>query len=134
MQARTLALQSFVTSVNNMFRQKSTTSFLANAVKLFNMRFFTQYCPNEQWFEEREKLETDANARLFDYTASRMFVKRGIAVSGNLYLVIVLSGKLYLAGKMEVGEVVRSTKHGGGLQAKDFFKFPTSDCKARYAA
>jgi len=70
------------------------------------MRFFTQYCPNEQWFEEQEELESNPNARLFDYTASSLFLKRGVAVEDYLYLVTVISGRLYLAGKMEIGEIV----------------------------
>jgi hypothetical protein len=70
------------------------------------MRYFTQYCPNEQWFEEQEILERDPDARLFDYTASSLFRKRGVSVGDSLYLVTVLSGRLYLAGKMEIGEIV----------------------------
>jgi hypothetical protein len=70
------------------------------------MRYFTQYCPNEDWFAEQEILESNPQARLFDYTASSLFRKRGISAGDSLYLVTVLSGKLYLAGKMEVGEVV----------------------------
>lgn len=70
------------------------------------MRFFTQYCPNEQWFEEQAELESNPQARLFDYTASSLFLKRGVSVGDNLYLVTVISGRLYLAGKMEIGEIV----------------------------
>ena len=70
------------------------------------MRFFTQYCPNEQWFEEQEELEINPNARFFDYTASSLFLKRGVSVGDYLYLVTVISGRLYLAGKMEIGEIV----------------------------
>ena len=70
------------------------------------MRYFTQYCPNEDWFREQEILERAADARLFDYTASSLFRKRGVGVGDYLYLVTVLSGRLYVAGKMEVGEIV----------------------------
>ena len=70
------------------------------------MRYFTQYCPNEDWFAEQEILERAPDARLFDYTASSLFRKRGVSAGDVLYLVTVLSGRLYLAGKMEVGEVV----------------------------
>jgi hypothetical protein len=70
------------------------------------MRYFTQYCPNEDWFAEQEILERDPQARLFDYTASSLFRKRGVGAGDSLYLVTVLSGRLYLAGKMEVGEIV----------------------------
>ncbi len=70
------------------------------------MRFFTQYCPNEDWFREQEELENNPNARLFDYTASSLFLKRGAAVGDYLYLVTVISGQLHLAGKMEIGEIV----------------------------
>lgn len=70
------------------------------------MRYFTQYCPNEDWFAEQEILEQNPNARLFDYTASSLFRKRGLSEGDALYLVTVLSGRLYLAGKMKVGEIV----------------------------
>lgn len=70
------------------------------------MRFFTQYCPNEDWFQEQVELEENPNARLFDYTASSLFLKRGVAVGDFLYLVTVISGRVYLAGKMEIGEIV----------------------------
>jgi hypothetical protein len=70
------------------------------------MRFFTQYCPNEDWFREQEELERNPHARLFDYTASSLFIKRGVAVGDCLYLVTVISGRLHLAGKLEVGEIV----------------------------
>jgi len=70
------------------------------------MRYFTQYCPNEDWFEEQEVLEREPAARLFDYTASSLFRRRGAAVGDHLYLVTVLSGRLYIAGKMEIGEIV----------------------------
>lgn len=70
------------------------------------MRYFTQYCPNEDWFEEQEILENNPKARLFDYTASSLFSKRGVSAGDSLYLVTVLSGRLYLAGKMEIGEIV----------------------------
>ena len=74
--------------------------------KLISMRFFTQYCPNEQWFEEQQELESNPNARLFDYTASSLFLKRGVSVGDYLYLVTVISGRLYLAGKLEVSAIV----------------------------
>jgi|GEM_PF-4774905 len=74
------------------------------------MRYFTQYCPNEDWFEEQEILEREPDARLFDYTASSLFKKRGVAVGDFLYLVTVLSGRLYLAGKLEVGKIVSLTQ------------------------
>ena len=81
-------------------------NFRIGVLNYYSMRFFTQYCPNEDWFAEQEILERDPEARLFDYTASSLFRKRGVAAGDALYLVTVLSGKLYLAGRMEVGEVV----------------------------
>ncbi len=70
------------------------------------MRFFTRYRTNEQWFEEQEELERNPQARFFDRTASNIFRKRGVSVGDHLYLVTTISGRLHLAGKMEVGEIL----------------------------
>ncbi len=88
------------------------------------MRFFTQYCPNEQWFEEQEELESNPNARLFDYTASSLFLKRGVAVEDYLYLVTVISGRLYLAGKMEIGEIVSLAEASHRFAGERLFQVP----------
>lgn len=88
------------------------------------MRFFTKYCPNADWFEEQEILERDAEARLFDYTASSLFRKRGLAAGDHLYLVTVLSGRLYLAGKMEVGEIVALDEAARRFPSERLFRVP----------
>ena len=88
------------------------------------MRYFTQYCPNEDWFEEQEILENDPAARLFDYTASSLFRKRCVAVGDQLYLVTVLSGRLYLAGRMEIGEILSFAEATERFAGKRLFKVP----------
>ena len=88
------------------------------------MRFFTQYCPNEDWFEEQEILEREPAARLFDYTASSLFRKRGVTVGDSLYLVTVLSGRLYLAGKMEIGEIVALDEAQARFPGERLFRVP----------
>lgn len=70
------------------------------------MKFFTRYRTNEQWFEEQEKLERNPQARFFDRTASNIFQKRGVSIGDCLYLVTTISGRLHLAGKMEIGEIL----------------------------
>lgn len=88
------------------------------------MRFFTQYCPNEDWFREQEELENNPNARLFDYTASSLFLKRGVSVGDCLYLVTVISGRLYLAGKMEIGEIVSLAEAKRRFKGERLFQVP----------
>ena len=90
----------------------------------YSMRHFTQYCPNEQWFEEQEILEREPDARLFDYTASSLFRRRGVSVGDSLYLVTVLSGKLYLAGKMEIGEIVSLDEAARRFAGERLFQVP----------
>jgi hypothetical protein len=70
------------------------------------MRFFTRYRTNEQWFEEQEEMEKNPKLRFFDRTASNIFRKRGVSVGDYLYLVTTISGRFYVAGKMEVGEIL----------------------------
>ena len=70
------------------------------------MRFFTRYRTNEQWFREQEEIEHNPQARFFDRTASNIFRKRGVSTGDRLYLVTVISGRFYLAGKMEIGEII----------------------------
>jgi hypothetical protein len=88
------------------------------------MRFFTQYCANEEWFAEQEELENNPNARLFDYTASSLFRKRGVSVGDYLYLVTVLSGRLYVAGKMEIGEIVSLAEASRRFKGERLFQVP----------
>lgn len=88
------------------------------------MRYFTQYCPNEDWFEEQEILEKEPDARLFDYTASSLFLKRGVSVGDQLYLVTVLSGRLYLAGRMEIGEIVSLAEATQRFAGERLFQVP----------
>lgn len=88
------------------------------------MRFFTQYCPNEQWFEEQEELENNPHARLFDYTASSLFVRRGVSIGDSLYLVTVISGRLHVAGKMEIGEIVSLTEASRRFAGERLFQVP----------
>jgi hypothetical protein len=89
-----------------------------------SMRHFTQYCPNEDWFAEQEILEREPGARLFDYTASSLFRRRGVAVGDSLYLVTVLSGKLFLAGKMEIGEIVSLDEARRRFPGERLFQVP----------
>lgn len=86
------------------------------------MRFFTQYCPNEQWFEEQEELENNPQSQLFNYTASSLFRKRGVAAGDQLYLVTVFSGVLYVAGKMEIDEIVSFEEAALRLNTTKLFK------------
>lgn len=88
------------------------------------MRFFTQYCPNEDWFREQEQLERNPEARLFDYTASSLFLKRGVSAGDFLYLVTVISGRLYVAGKMEVGEIVSLAAASRRFKGERLFQVP----------
>lgn len=88
------------------------------------MRYFTQYCPNEDWFEEQEILENEPDARLFDYTASSLFRMRGVSAGDHLYLVTVLSGRLYLAGKMEIGEMVSLAEASQRFAGERLFQVP----------
>jgi hypothetical protein len=86
------------------------------------MKFFTQYCPNEQWFYEQSLLENNPQAQLLNHTASSMFRRRGVSAGDHLYIVTVLSGCLYLAGKMEIGEIVSFEEASRRLNDKNLFK------------
>lgn len=69
-------------------------------------------------------MERVPEARLFDYTASSLFRRRGVSVGDHLYLVTVLSGRLYLAGKMEVGEVVSLDEARRRFPSERLFQVP----------
>lgn len=70
------------------------------------MKFFTQYCANEKWFSDHERLEKSGAERLWERTASSMFRKRGVAAGDCVYVVTILSGQFYVAAKMEIGEIL----------------------------
>ena len=73
---------------------------------------------------EQEIAERESAARLFDYTASSLFRRRGAAVGDYLYLVTVLSGRLYLAGKMEIGEIVSLAEAARRFPGERLFQVP----------
>ena len=88
------------------------------------MRFFTQYCQNEDWFAEQQRLENNLPGRFFNHTASSLFRKRGVAAGDQLYLLTVISGRLYLAGKMEIGEIVFLAEATRRFAGKRLFQVP----------
>lgn len=51
-----------------------------------------------------------------------MFRRRGVSVGDHLYIVTVLSGCLYLAGKMEIGEIISFEEASRRLNDKNLFK------------
>jgi hypothetical protein len=66
-------------------------------------RYFTHYWKNSTWFYNQE-CET---GQLLDHTAGDLFTKRGVGAGDIVYVVTVLSGKLYLGGKMAVLKICK---------------------------
>jgi N utilization substance protein B len=70
-------------------------------------RYFTHYWNREQY---QESLAGDKAVKgtPLDHTAGTMFTLRGIKPGDIVYVVSVKEGRLYLIGKMEVGEILFS--------------------------
>ncbi|XSG73102.1 DUF6602 domain-containing protein [Herpetosiphon llansteffanensis] len=64
-------------------------------------RYFTHYWTNQTW----DVLAQTEQDQLLDYTASNLFLKRGIQVGDYVYVLTVKEGLLYLLGAMLVGEI-----------------------------
>jgi tRNA(Arg) A34 adenosine deaminase TadA len=67
-------------------------------------RSFTHYWKNSTWVQHQESADGDT----LEHTAGNMFIKRGVRVGDRIYVVTVLSGKLYLCGKMAVAKICDS--------------------------
>jgi hypothetical protein len=82
---------------------------------------FTHYWKNSTWFRSQE---WHAEDDLLTYVAGNMFTKRGLMVGDNLYVVTVLSGQLYVCGKMMVGKIcnLQDAAKTLGRQAEDLWQ------------
>jgi len=64
-------------------------------------RYFTHYWQNSTWRNAQER----GNGQSLKHIAGNLFKKRGVAVGDVLYVVTVLSGTLFLCGKLRVGKI-----------------------------
>ena len=65
-------------------------------------RSFTHHWKNSTWFHNQN---ISADDDLLRHIAGNMFTKRGVDVGDAIYVVTVLSGNLYLCGKMIAGKI-----------------------------
>src|SRR6266498_1960099 len=65
-------------------------------------RNFTHYWQNSTWYRSQE---WHAEGDLLNYTSGNLFTKRGVEIGDTVYVVTVLSGQLYLCGKLIVGRI-----------------------------
>jgi hypothetical protein len=66
-------------------------------------RYFVQYWKNEQWEIERERMEEDS---VLDHTAGNELRSKKVQPGDCVYIVTVIRGELFLAGRIEVDQVV----------------------------
>lgn len=65
-------------------------------------RYFTHYWKNSTWLLQQE---IAAGGDILDHTAGNLFKKRGVGIGDVIYVVTVLSGDLYLCGKMVAADI-----------------------------
>ena len=65
-------------------------------------RYFTHYWKNSTWYRSQE---WHADGDLLTYVAGNLFTKRGVEIGDTVYVVTVLSGNLYLCGKLIIGKI-----------------------------
>jgi hypothetical protein len=65
-------------------------------------RYFTHYWQNSTWFYNQE---IAADGDFLDHIAGNLFTKRGVGIGDVIYVVTVLSGNLYLCGKMVAARI-----------------------------
>src|SRR2546422_7418524 len=68
---------------------------------LSGTRYFTHYWSNDTWADESIQ-----EGEPFRHAASNLFRSRGVAVGDFVYVVTVLEGRLFLAGRIEVDRVL----------------------------
>src|SRR5206468_1037169 len=64
-------------------------------------RYFTHYWANDTWAENSHTQD-----KPFRHAASNLFRSRGVASGDFVYVVTVLEGRLFLAGRIEVDRVL----------------------------
>jgi hypothetical protein len=75
-------------------------------------RYFTHYWRNSTWRYNQDTGEGEP----LDQTSGNQFMKRGVSQGDIVYVVTVISGKLYLCGRMVVDEIMptdAAAKHFG---------------------
>jgi len=65
-------------------------------------RYFTNYWLNRTWFRNRD---LDGEGSMLNYSASNLFLSRGVTSGDHMYMVSVIDGELYLCAKMVVAKV-----------------------------
>jgi hypothetical protein len=65
-------------------------------------RYFTTYWRNDLW----ERKRRESNGGNWVHTSANNLRKKGIRAGDCIYVVTVISGRLYLAGRIEVGEML----------------------------
>src|SRR2546426_1511578 len=64
-------------------------------------RYFTHYWANETWAENSHE-----EGKSFRHAASNLFRSRGLASGDFVYVVTILEGRLFLAGRIEVDRLL----------------------------
>lgn len=84
-------------------------------------RYFTHYWQNSTWFHNQD---VNAGGDLLDHIAGNLFTKRGVGVGDVIYVVTVLSGNLYLCGKMVAAKICDAHQAARylGCQAEDLWE------------
>lgn len=85
-------------------------------------RFFTQYWSNPTY---KLHAESDWESHLFYHTAGERFTRRGVKEGDSIYGVTILKGRLYLLGKMKIGEIIYSDDEAA--QKLDYDPYPASE-------
>jgi hypothetical protein len=64
-------------------------------------RYFTHYWDNKTW----EDLRVDQHGDVLDYIGGNQFRRRGLQPEDHVYVITVITGQLYLLGKLVIGDL-----------------------------
>lgn len=85
-------------------------------------RYFTHYWTNETWERRRRRWESDLQEGTLDYAASNVFFERGVQPGDFLYPIMVMSGRLYLLGRLQVDQLCEFEEAASTLGTEDLWK------------
>jgi hypothetical protein len=69
-------------------------------------RYFTTYWKNEQWERQRQRAAGEPQGHI----SANNLRKKGIRPGDCLYVVTLIEGRLFLAGRIEVGEMLTQSQ------------------------
>jgi len=98
-----LRRQSYIRLEDSEFDRASRLLAVAQSRFANSQKFFTTYWKNDTWVKNANAL---SNGSLLDHTASDNFVTRGVSTGDAIYAVTALKGRLNVAAKIIVSNVL----------------------------